>query len=156
MIEKQASVTNVLKQPTDTGGYSFWYYHSQACMPVSMVNLATEVPHTDLVDDCVCAGCGGNIHEPAMKKRQAMMSMRILLKNPTEEACQAFEAVLTNPHYYSDADEDGDVCYTIFDVSESKIQDWMKQAKAQGIVEDVQLLGESTTVTLIGGVDSAE
>jgi hypothetical protein len=57
----------VLKQPTGRTDQSFSYYHSKACMPESMIPHAVEIPHTDLVDDCVCSGCGGNIHQTAQK-----------------------------------------------------------------------------------------
>lgn len=50
---------------------SYSYYHSEECQPASMIKssgLQWPIPLADLVEDCVCAGCGGNIHEPPRRR----------------------------------------------------------------------------------------
>lgn len=61
--------------------------------------------------------------------------MRLLLIEPTDDACLALEKLLTDPYYYSDASEDGDVCYTSNEPDVSAIKDWARQAREDGLIK---------------------
>jgi hypothetical protein len=69
--------------------------------------------------------------------------MNIILRNPTEQACLALEALFTDPFYYSDATEDGDVDYTSDEASDVAIKAWVEQAIAQGIISGAEILEEA-------------
>lgn len=66
--------------------------------------------------------------------------MHLVLKHPTDEACEALHTLLAETFYYSDADEEENVCYTVSDSLEDTLTSWIAQAKAQGIVEDAEIL----------------
>lgn len=70
--------------------------------------------------------------------------MNIVLRNPTEQACQELEALFTDPFYYSDASEDGDVSYTSDETSDAAIRAWAAQAFAQGIINGAEILEEAS------------
>ena len=66
--------------------------------------------------------------------------MRVLLKCPTDEACESLHTLLVGTFYYCDVGEDGDVCYTVCDSLEERVAFWIRQAKACGCVQDVDIL----------------
>jgi hypothetical protein len=56
--------------------YTYDYYHSEACQPETMIKgsgMQWPIPLADLTADCVCAGCGGNIHASPIKSESEML-----------------------------------------------------------------------------------
>jgi hypothetical protein len=52
------------------GDFGYDYYHSEECQPETMIKgsgIQWPIALSELTDDCKCAGCSGNIHEPPVK-----------------------------------------------------------------------------------------
>lgn len=63
--------------------------------------------------------------------------VHVVLRNPTEEACQGFENTLGSITYVSDASEDnGDVVYTLYGVSAETVRQWVEQANVTADILD--------------------
>jgi hypothetical protein len=108
----------------------------------------------DLADEILVLNVGGYTGESTRREieyarrtgkhvRWLEEFVRIALINPTEEACTDFEnAVLSGVHYQSDVDDNSfDVIYT-FPAGTSGVQEWSDVAKANGSIENLEMLGE--------------
>ncbi len=66
----------------------------------------------------------------------AVEEVHVVLREPTEQDCRAFEDTLGSITYVSDASEDGDVTYTLWGASEEMIKQRIAQAKVAAEVLD--------------------